>query len=238
MLGGKPKVGQQEERLDELCREKPQHERMRAGRTLCSGERNEAGTQGEQRGGSRDEKKHGTRTSALFCVEVDREPHPPTADTGWAELQPAVPPFEKAPFEAWIDGRPPVRTEGSHMSPAGFHAFEHQWAVPAAFAFHERIGRARIAQRIHELNGRIKEGLLAVRRVTLHTPRSAQLSAGIVCFEVEGVTPEDVVKRLLERRVIASTSPYKPTYARLAGSLLNTPEEVDAAVKAVAEIAG
>jgi selenocysteine lyase/cysteine desulfurase len=123
------------------------------------------------------------------------------------------------------------------MSPGGFHAYEHVWALPAAFAFHERLGRARVAGRIRELNTRIKDGLAAVRGVRVLTPRDPALSAGIVSFEVAGRTPEDVVKRLAAKRIVASTSPYAPSYARLAGSLMNTPEEVDAAVKAVAAIA-
>ncbi len=63
-----------------------------------------------------------------------------------------------------------------------------------------------------------------------------RLSSGLVVFEVAGRTPEDVVQRLGARRIIASTSPYKPSYVRLAGSLLNTPEEVDTAVRAVREL--
>ena len=50
--------------------------------------------------------------------------------------------------------------------------------------------------------------------------------------------PEDVVKRLGEQKIIASTSPYAVTYARLAGSLANTPEEVDRAANAVLKLAG
>jgi isopenicillin-N epimerase len=46
------------------------------------------------------------------------------------------------------------------------------------------------------------------------------------------------VRQLLARRIIASTSPYAITYARLAPSLVNTSEEVDRAVRAVREISG
>jgi isopenicillin-N epimerase len=155
----------------------------------------------------------------------------------WAELQPTVPAFESGPFGAWMQGNEPGPTDAAAMSPGGFLAYEHLWALPAAFAFHREIGRARIAARIHELNGRIKEGLAALPKVTLHTPRNPRLASGIVCFEVEGLAPDAVVKRLHDKRVIASTSPYRPSYARLAGSLLNTPEEVDAAVRAVAALA-
>ena len=58
-----------------------------------------------------------------------------------------------------------------------------------------------------------------------------------MAFEVDGLTPEAVVERLAARRIVASTSPYRPSYARLAGSVLNTPEEVDAAVRAVRDLA-
>ena len=154
----------------------------------------------------------------------------------WAHVQPTVPSFEDGPYGAWMEGREPGATRAAWVSPGGFHAYEHLWALPAAFAFHERIGRGRIAARIHELNTRIKEGLAGVRGVRIVTPRDTRLSSGLVAFEVAGRTPEDVVQRLAAKRIIASTSPYRPSYVRLAGSLLNTPEEVDTAVRAVNEL--
>ena len=155
----------------------------------------------------------------------------------WEQLQPSVPSFEEPPYMAWQHGVDPGPTQGAWMSPGGFHAYEHMWALPAAFAFHHEIGRTRIAGRIHEMNTRIKDGLAGMRHVTLHTPRSPGLSAGLVAFEVAGLAPGEVVKRLRDRRIIASTSPYLQSFARLAGSILNTPEEVDAAVAAVGALA-
>ncbi|HTO95882.1 MAG TPA: hypothetical protein VMK66_02455, partial [Myxococcales bacterium] len=76
-------------------------------------------------------------------------------------------------------------------------------------------------------------GLAAIRGVKLHTPRDPELSAGINCFEVQGFSPETVVKELLARRIVASTSPYKISYARLSASIFNTPDEVDRAISAV-----
>jgi selenocysteine lyase/cysteine desulfurase len=154
----------------------------------------------------------------------------------WAHVQPTVPAFEEGPYDAWMNGRDPGATRAAWVSPGGFHAYEHLWALPAAFAFHGQIGRSRIAGRIHELNAQIKEGLAALPGIRIHTPRDARLSSGLVAFEVAGRTPEDVVQRLGARRIIASTSPYRPSYVRLAGSLLNTPEEVAMAVRAVREL--
>ena len=154
----------------------------------------------------------------------------------WAQIQPTVPSFEEGPYNAWLEGHDPGPTRAAWISPGGFHAYEHLWALPAAFAFHGQIGRSRIAGRIQELNARIKDGLATLPGIKVHTPRDARLSAGLVAFEVAGRTPADVVQRLAARRIIASTTPYKPSYVRLAGSLLNTPDEVDAAVRAVREL--
>lgn len=158
----------------------------------------------------------------------------------WARLRPLIPSFtDVGQYMAWERGAAPATpTTADRMSPGGFHAYEHQWATAAAFRMHRRMGRARVAARIRELNDQCKAGLAANPKVKLHTPMSGELSAGLVSFEVEGVAPAEVVRQLLARRIIASTSPYAITYARLAPSLVNTSEEVDRAVRAVREISG
>ena len=157
----------------------------------------------------------------------------------WARLTPVVPDFsDPESYTAWIEDRDPASpTNAARMTPGGFHAFEHQWAMGAAFAMHERMGRDRVAARIRALNDQLKAGLAGNRKLRIHTPVSGDLSAGLVAFEIEGMKPEAVVAKLLEQRIIASTSPYAVSYARLAPSLVNTPEEVDRAVRAVHAIA-
>ncbi len=153
----------------------------------------------------------------------------------WAQMRPMIPTFD-APevFEAWKENKPPAPpTKAAWFTPGGFHAFEHEWAVADAFAFHAAIGRPRIAARIHELNGRIKEGLAAMSHVKLYTPRADELSAGLVAFDVNGLEPEAVFDKLLAKKIIASTSPYARTVARLAAGIMNTPEEVDTVLAAV-----
>lgn len=125
----------------------------------------------------------------------------------------------------------------SWMTQGGFHAFEYEWALPAAFAFHKQIGRSRIAGRIHSLNDQCKEGLAAMRHIKLYTPRGNKLSAGLVCFDVEGMRSEEVVKKLMAQHIIASAAPYRPSYARLAPSLLNTPEEVETTLRYIRTLA-
>jgi len=101
---------------------------------------------------------------------------------------------------------------------------------------HAKIGPARVADRVFELNDRCRRGLAAIPKVKLHTPLRRELSAGINCFEVAGHSPAAVVKALLEKRIVASTSPYAVTYARLSAGLMNTPDEVDRAVAEVARL--
>lgn len=158
----------------------------------------------------------------------------------WARLRPTIPNFtELESYEAWTEDRAPrTPNNACRMAPGGFHAFEHQWATAAAFRMHKQIGRARVAARIRSLNDQLKAGLAENDKVKMHTPRSDDLSAGIVAFEVAGVKPADVVRQLLAKRIIASTSPYAISYARLAPSLVNTPEEVDRAIRGVREVSG
>lgn len=152
----------------------------------------------------------------------------------WARIRPTVPTFSSwLPIEAWMDDRDPGPTRASFVSPGGFKAFEHQWAMSEAFAFHRSIGRRRVADRIATLSTQCKEGLAAMPHVTLHTPQATELSGPINCFEVAGMDADAVVRKLLEKKVIASASPYKQSYARLSPSLLNDEQQVEQALRAV-----
>ena len=152
----------------------------------------------------------------------------------WPAANPIIPPFNYDSLSRWM-GRMPAgySPPGPEMTPGGFHSFEHRWAVNEAFLFHQRIGRDRVAARVHEQNRQLKAGLAGMPHVTLHTPMCDHLSAGIVCFEVEGMEPREVVERVARRNIIASTSPYATTYARMAPCIINTPQEVDTALAAV-----
>jgi isopenicillin-N epimerase len=95
------------------------------------------------------------------------------------------------------------------------------------------IGKARVAERTRELAGQLKDELRAMPHVTLHTPRLDKLSAGIVSFDVEGLSPAAVVKRLRERRIIASVAPYAVPHVRLTPCIQNTPAEIDTVLQEV-----
>ncbi len=146
----------------------------------------------------------------------------------WKMLRTIFPAMALEPFMAWMSGEKlTAPTKAAWITQGGFHAFEYEWALPAAFEFHKKLGREKIARRIHSLNDQCKEGLAAMRHVKLHTPSGNKLSSGLIAFEIDGMKSADVVKRLHEKRIIASIAPYRESYARLAPSLLNAPEEIE-----------
>ena len=153
----------------------------------------------------------------------------------WARLTPIIPTFSSPePYDAWVRDEPPKGpTKADWITPGGFYAYEHQWAMPAAFHFHQQIGRKRIAERIDELNAFIKQGLAEIPDITVYTPNDPKLSAGIVSFRVKGKKNEGVLKHLLGQNILASISPYGIAYLRLAAGIMNTPAEVESALKAL-----
>ena len=153
----------------------------------------------------------------------------------WQRMRPVIPSFTSPDlFEAWEQEQDPQGpARAAWFSPGGFQAFEHYWALPAAIHFHQNIGPARITTRIHELNAQMKEGLARMPHVQLYTPRDENLSAGIVCFDVKGMKPEEVAKQLFDQRIVASTTPYRVSYARVACSLVNTPQEVETVLRTI-----
>lgn len=157
----------------------------------------------------------------------------------WARLRPTIPSFIDDPsWDAWASGNePPGPTTADRMSPGGFKPFEHQWAIAETVAFHQQIGKSRIAERTHKLAGRLKEGLAGMDGVSVATPRDEALSAGIVCFDVAGLSPEAVVNRLRAQDIVATTTPYAEPYPRLTPSIYNSPDEVEAVLGAIRHVA-
>jgi selenocysteine lyase/cysteine desulfurase len=124
-------------------------------------------------------------------------------------------------------------SHGANNTPGGFHSFEHRWSLGEAFRFHLSIGKSKIEARIHSLARQLKKGLATMDHVTLKTPLADSISAGIVCFMVDGMSPTAVVTALRNRGIIATTTPYSPSYARLAPGIVNTPDEVEVVLDAI-----
>jgi len=156
----------------------------------------------------------------------------------WAMMRPLYPSFTSFDcFVAWGNEKPPAGpARAAWFTPGGFQAFEHWWALPAAFQFHKAIGSDRITERIHTLNQQMNEGLRKLPNVVTYTPLDRNLNAGMVCFDVNGMKPEAVIAKLAEKKIIASTTPYAKPFARVACGILNTPAEVDKTIAAVATL--
>jgi len=152
------------------------------------------------------------------------------AADAWEHVEPAVPAFEAESFSEWINRSPTGPTTAARFAPGGTHAYEHRWSVVEAFEFHQQVGKGRIAAYTHEQATRLKDGLAELPGVRLITPLAAELSSGIVCAEVPGVSPFEAVGRLAERGIVAGSTPYRESYLRFGPSIVTTPDEVDALV--------
>ena len=144
----------------------------------------------------------------------------------WSGLAPLIPTFSG-------EGGP-----GATFTPGGYHSFEHRWAARAAFEFHGTIGRDRIAARITEQATQLKEGLAGIEGVRLVTPKSAELSAGIVCCELSTMDAFTATQRLrADYGIAASVTPYAQQYLRFGPSIVTTPAQIDTTVEAVGKLA-
>jgi isopenicillin-N epimerase len=125
-------------------------------------------------------------------------------------------------------------TPSAAMTPGGYHSFEHRWALAQAFEWHLEIGKQPIADRTRALAHRLKEGLSAMSHVKLRTPMSQALSSGIVCFDVAGRDPGEIVTRLRnDHNIIATVTPYAVRHVRMGTSIVNSIDDVDAALAAL-----
>ncbi|MFT6918597.1 MAG: selenocysteine lyase/cysteine desulfurase [Cognaticolwellia sp.] len=158
-------------------------------------------------------------------------------DRAWKNSQPVIPSFS-ASYDVWLGNKTQAQVPvGQHMSPGGFHSFEHRWALPEAFKLHMKLGKANVQKRIHQLNTQTKAGLEKMSHVTLYTPQSTKFSSGLVCFDVAGMRAEEVVKKLHSKGIIMSSTPYSTSYARFSPSLLNNEQEIEIALSEIRSLA-
>jgi selenocysteine lyase/cysteine desulfurase len=156
----------------------------------------------------------------------------------WPVAHAIIPTFDSEAYDMWMKVIPARSLPpAAYMTPGGFHSFEHRWALDQAFMFHQSLGKSRVTARIHELNDQLKQGLAGIRGIALHTPASRELSAGIVCFEIGGMTPDRVVSELRRRGIVASVTPYATQYARMAPGLLNSAVEIETVLKEIHALA-
>ncbi|MFC4638842.1 aminotransferase class V-fold PLP-dependent enzyme [Deinococcus hohokamensis] len=168
---------------------------------------------------------YGPRSTGLLWAGLD----------DWRGMLRVIPSFTET-MDAYSEDEPLPPMDGRNFTPGGFHSLEHRWAAVKAFEFHEQLGRQRVAERVHALNRQCREGLAAMPHITLHTPMSPALSSGITAFEVQGLPSSEAEERLRKQHIIATVAPYPSAYLRFTPGVINTPEEVDTALAAVAQL--
>jgi len=100
--------------------------------------------------------------------------------------------------------------------------------------FHASIGAEVITSRILELAAHLKEGLAGIPGINLVTPRTTDMSAGVVVFNFPGRDNRAIYNALYEQdRIAASTKGG----IRLCPHIYNTRAEVEQVVAAVKRIA-
>ncbi len=72
-------------------------------------------------------------------------------------------------------------------------------AMGEAIEFQNHIGRPRIERRIHTLASHLKNQLMQIPGLKLHTNRDNYLSAGLTAFSIKGVKPANLVDYLREK---------------------------------------
>lgn len=155
----------------------------------------------------------------------------------WEFLNPTIPAFSELSYYMWMGTVPLGKIHFSDLhTPGGFHSFEHRWALKEAFDLHMQTGKDQIMQRNQQLSLQFKNGLKEMKHVKLLTPMDKELSAAINCFVVDGVKPEDVMKKLHAKKIITSVTPYRTFYNRVTPCIINTEEEVNQCLTALTQI--
>lgn len=119
-------------------------------------------------------------------------------------------------------------TFATTMTPGGYHAFEHRWALDEAFKLHLQLGKAEVEARIHALNSYLKQRLQQRPQIELITPLSPELSAGFTFFRVKGKDSDKVAAYLMANKVVADAVERDVgPVIRTAPGLLNDEAQID-----------
>ena len=163
-------------------------------------------------------------TGALYVASRALEALEPTR-VGWASLA-----DEDAAGGGIVLSPAAKRFESGTVHAPAFAGLE------AALRFLGSFGWDRVYERIRSLAARAREALRSVRGVRLVTPSDSP--TGLVTFEVEGKSPERVVRELWEKRRIVVRSIPSPRAVRACFHAFNTEEELEQFIQALAEVLG
>lgn len=142
---------------------------------------------------------------------------------------------------------PSVASGGWDDAALGAHRLNHLGTfdesrlagLVAAVAFFQTLGMDRVEARIRALRVRLQRGLAGIPGVTVVTPASEDLSAGMVSFALDGVDSLDLQVHLARTRQVRTRviGEYGYGWMRLSTHLYNRPAEVDAVLELVADAA-
>ena len=145
--------------------------------------------------------------------------------------------------KSWHDRLRVVPTSVNYSGTEGAQRFEfitvpwpYYMASAAAFDFLRTIGLENIEARATRLATELRNGLKRIPGLSIESPEEPGMSTGIVTFRVEGVEGGTISEGLRQRNIITRPTGLKFSGVRVSVTFFNIEEELEAVVKAVAEI--
>ncbi|MEK6769900.1 MAG: aminotransferase class V-fold PLP-dependent enzyme [Gemmatimonadota bacterium] len=103
----------------------------------------------------------------------------------------------------------------------------------AAIDFHNRIGSARVTQRIVGLADRLRAGLRQIPQVIINSPQHQELVSATTVWSLAGYQAADLMDQLWARAKVRCRSMGSPWGVRQCCHIYNSPEEVDRTLETV-----
>jgi selenocysteine lyase/cysteine desulfurase len=130
-------------------------------------------------------------------------------------------------------------TDIMKLNHTGTHPVHGDLGLENAIAFHEAIGGARKAERLRWVQNYWTSRVRGTPRIVLNTPRDPQRSCGIANVGIEGMTPNDLAKTLMEKHRIFTVAINNPGAmgVRVTPQIYTSVAELDAFVKALKAMA-
>lgn len=108
--------------------------------------------------------------------------------------------------------------------------------LTAAIEFQRASGRGAIEERINQLATLARRRLADLPDVRLASPEDGPTTCGLVCFSLDGMAPEDVVKQLWEQGRIVARQVRESDSTRLSIHYFNSENEIEAVASLLSEL--
>ena len=107
----------------------------------------------------------------------------------------------------------------------------------AAIDFHQRIGSARVEQRIVGLANRLREGLRQIPQARIWSPQHAELVSATTVWSLGGWSATELMDQLWERSKVRCRAMGDPYGVRQCCHIYNAPEEVERTLQTIRRMA-